>query len=86
MRDTLHDCGFKGELFNTHSFRIGGCVTLAAAGYTEAVISCFGRWASSCWKEYPVLDQATLEEVCVRMSRVTTKDVEARGHLGLRSD
>ena len=86
MKETLTSCGLRGERFNTHSFRIGGCVTLAAAGYTEAVISCFGRWASSCWKEYLVLDQSTLRDVCVRMSRVTTQDVQARGHGGLRSD
>ena len=86
LKTALSGIGIDESNFNTHSFRSGGCCTLAAAGYGESVISIFGRWASSCWKQYLTLDQKIIREVCVAMSRVTTEDIKARGHAGIRGD
>ena len=46
--------GFTANLhqFSTHSMRIGGASTLAAAGYTDSIIQKMGGWKSTCFLRY----------------------------------
>lgn len=52
----LHDClkylGYKTEVFNTHSFRIGGAAHLFQKGANEAVIKNRGSWSSNSYNRY----------------------------------
>jgi len=86
MMALLQECGFPQTKYSTHSLRIGGCVSLAAAGFGREVIAIYGRWKSDSLLLYLQLGRATLCEATVGMAQVTMEMVEGRGKDGLRRD
>ena len=80
----LAECKYKQTLYSTHSLRIGGCVSLSAAGYDRAVIAVYGRWKSDSMLLYLQLGRATLNQASRGMANITQKDIDTRGHSGIR--
>ena len=73
IRALLQRClpGLAG--FNTHSLRIGGASAAAAAGIPDSQIQILGRWASDAYQRYIHLSDATVADVCTRMSRTSNR-------------
>lgn len=84
LRQILSECGYKQNQFSTHSLRIGGCCSLAAAGYGREVIAIYGRWKSNALLLYLKLGRATLRDASVGMASINEGDIETRGKRGLR--
>ena len=82
----LAECKYKQTSFSTHSLRIGGCVSLSAAGFDRAVIAVYGRWKSDSLLRYLQLGRATLYKASRGMATIGQKDIDVRGHLGLRRE
>lgn len=84
LRSALGMCGYRQDKYSTHSLRIGGCCSLAAAGYGREVIAVYGRWASNSLELYLQLDRSMLREASLGMARITQSDYDRRGTEGLR--
>lgn len=84
LSELLKECGYPQTKFSTHSMRIGGCVSLAAAGFGREVIAIYGRWASDSLLRYLKLGRGTLCEATLGMASITQSQVEGRGKVGLR--
>ena len=84
LSELLRECGHAQTKFSTHSMRIGGCVSLAAAGFGREVIAIYGRWASDSLLRYLKLGRGTLCEATLGMAAITQEQVEGRGKVGLR--
>ena len=54
VKETMRQQGFGENIhqFSTHSLRIGGASTLAAAGYSDSIIQKMGGWKSVCFLRY----------------------------------
>ena len=52
------DMGLNADDYSSHSLRIGGSTSLLNGGAPPLIIKLLGRWLSSCFESYPVL-QAT---------------------------
>ena len=71
-RSRLHSflvrCFGHSSLINTHSFRIGGALALAAAGIQNATIQVLGRWSSNCFTRYLHLPPGFTRSLAARMA------------------
>ena len=52
LRVLLAATPYKGEKFNTHSFRIGRATDMLLAGASDATIQKIGRWSSNAYRKY----------------------------------
>ena len=52
LKHNLSFCGLDPNLYQTHSFRIGGCSYLALIGMTNEQIRLMGRWKTDAFKLY----------------------------------
>ena len=52
LKLALNWCGYPGDRYNTHSFRIGGATHMARLGASESQIRQAGRWASNAFLAY----------------------------------
>lgn len=84
LRECLERLGLRGNAYASHSFRIGGCVSLAAAGAPTHIISTLGRWKSTCYLDYLQLTHGVLAATYRQLGDVTPRTVATRGHLGRR--
>lgn len=84
LRQCLEALGFRGKAYASHSFRIGGCVSLAASGAGSHMIATLGRWRSECYLDYLELTPAVLAGTYRRLGEVTAANVASRGHMGRR--
>ena len=84
MQQLLSECGYSQTAYSTHSLRIGGCCSLAAAGFGREVIAVYGRWKSDSLLRYLQLGRATLQQASRGMALITQLQIDRRGHSGLR--
>jgi hypothetical protein len=84
LRESLRGLGLNDRAYAPHSFRIGGTVSLAAAGIPTYVLAILGRWASDSYLLYLKLTPAVLADVYRRLGKVTAANVISRGSAGLR--
>jgi hypothetical protein len=84
MQQLLTECGYSQTSYSTHSLRIGGCCSLAAAGFGREVIAVYGRWKSDSLLRYLQLGRATLQQASKGMAHITQLQLDRRGHTGLR--
>jgi hypothetical protein len=52
LRHLLRRAGYSPQLFNTHSFRIGGATHAAHLGMPSHHIKLLGRWRSTAYQRY----------------------------------
>jgi len=84
LRRGLTNLGLKASAFAPHSFRIGGTVSLAAAGVQPYLLAILGRWKSDCFLLYLKVTPTILADVYRRLGRVTPQEVAREGHHGHR--
>lgn len=76
LRRSLTFLGFDATAYASHSLRIGGVVSAAAAGYGIETLKKLGRWASDAVLVYLQLPEAMLRTAHKDMARVSDKDLE----------
>ena len=52
VQQALSAAGLDGNLFNSHSFRIGAATTTNGVGIPDSTIQLLGRWQSSAFQRY----------------------------------
>ena len=68
LRVLLSAAGFAPEKYASHSFRIGGATTAAAAGLPGWQIQAMGQWTSDCYTRYVRIPQSTLLQASRRLA------------------
>lgn len=76
LRKTLAFLGFDPTAYASHSLRIGGVVSAAAAGYGIETLKRLGRWSSDAVLVYLQLPDAMLRAAQLSMSRVSDDALE----------
>lgn len=76
LRQSLAFLGFDPKAYASHSLRIGGVVSAAAAGYGIETLKKLGRWASDAVLVYLQLPEAMIRTAHKDMSRVSDHDLE----------
>jgi len=62
IRELLEKIGLDGREFSGISLRRGGAQTLLCLGANDKVIMGMGRWKSSCFKRYLVVEESEVEK------------------------
>lgn len=91
LRRSLAFLGFDPNDFASHSLRIGGVVSAAAAGYGIETLKRLGRWASDAVMVYLQLPDAMLRAAHQHMAQVSDQalendDVRSRAFAARRGD
>ena len=68
VRGLLEKIGLDGKEFSGISLRRGGAQTLLRLGATDKVVMGMGRWASSCYKRYLVVEDEDVEKWQFKMA------------------
>ena len=68
VRGLLEKIGLDGKEFSGISLRRGGAQTLLRLGATDKVVMGMGRWASSCYKRYLVVEDEDVEKWQLKMA------------------
>lgn len=76
LRRSLGLLGMDATAYASHSLRIGGVVSAAAAGYGIETLKKLGRWASDAVLVYLQLPDAMLKGAHMEMSRVSDEVLE----------
>jgi len=75
LRISMALAGFPPHEYGTHSFRIGGVTSLAAAGWGSEMIQVMGRYASDAFLAYLRISDALRIEASSSMANITDQDV-----------
>lgn len=65
---------WPSSTLNTHSFRIGGASSAAAAGIPDSTIQLLGRWSSNAYQRYIHITDDNVIDSAIRMSSALNLD------------
>lgn len=75
LRRAMESAGYAPHEYGTHSFRIGGVTSLAAAGWGTEVIQVMGRYASDAFLAYLRITDTLRMEASSSMAAISDQDV-----------